>query len=112
PIMGPRVPTVLLKPFLCYKRSGAAYRNYRKFRAGAFAGYKSSRARVQAFFDASGENSGLFHAIVQRHSAIRIAAEEQTWMPPRPLFDPGDAFQVAEVILRDRLVPADDLMKR
>src|SRR4051812_33433029 len=67
--------------------------------------------RAEIGGEGTGEPFGLFGAVVERDAVIGVAAEEQPRVPGRALLDPGDALAVAEQVLRDRPVPAHDVMK-
>src|SRR3954451_1838771 len=55
-----------------------------------------------------GQDFGLFGAVIEGHAVVSVAAEEQPRVTGGPLLDPGHAVEVAQVILRDGPVPADD----
>src|SRR5262249_21635953 len=53
----------------------------------------------------------LFRAIVHRDAVIRVSRQEETRMIRRPRLDGGDSFEMTEMILGNRPVPANDPMK-
>src|SRR5947209_11276612 len=51
----------------------------------------------------------LLGAIVDRDAVIRVAAQEKAGVCGEPLFDRGDSLRMAEHVLRDGPLPADDV---
>src|SRR5579884_861514 len=57
------------------------------------------------------QNIGLLGAVIERYAVIGVASQEQARVALDSIFNPTDALDVAELILRDRLLPADKPLK-
>ena len=57
------------------------------------------------------DQTSLFDAVVESHSAIGVAAQIQAGMARQPILDPGHALEMTEMILGNGTRPADDVMK-
>src|SRR5437870_3454859 len=53
----------------------------------------------------------LLGAVIDRHAAIGIAGEKQTRIVSGPRLDGRHALQMADEILRNRMIPADNALK-
>src|SRR5690349_4678182 len=58
-----------------------------------------------------GKAFSLLGAVVQRHAAVAVAAQKKTGMPGSACFNSTYPLGVADVVLRNRAVPADDVVQ-
>src|SRR5262249_51397511 len=66
---------------------------------------------LKILFNLEGYHLALFCAIVQRYAAVGVPCKKQACMPRHSLVNPGEPFEMAQMILGYGMWPANDALK-